>query len=313
MKVAFIIDPIETLNIDKDSTYMMLKAAQARHWEQYIVEVKDLFIEDGIAYGDMLLFNFNTKNDPWYSLAEPQKINLSKFNAIFMRKDPPFDMNYIYATYILSVAKRNGTLIVNSPESLRNINEKISILQYPMFAAKTMVSKSFKTINRFLLKYQDIVVKPLDQMGGNSVFRIQIGDYNKNVILENITHNQKRFIIIQQYQIEIEQGDKRILIVNGQPLKYLVVRMPKSGDFRGNVARGATISIRKLTIQEHYIAMTVGKDLKLKGVLFAGIDMIGDKITEINITSPTMIQEIYKESSIDAASILMDAVTDKLV
>ena len=230
-----------------------------------------------------------------------------------MRKDPPFDMSYIYATYVLSTAQKEGALVVNDPQALRNINEKVSIVKYPECTPKTLVTKSFKQINDFLACYQDIVVKPLGGMGGDSVFRIQPGDHNKNVILETITQNQERFIMAQQYQPEIEQGDKRILIINGQPLEYLVVRIPQPGDFRGNVARGATTSIRKLTAREYDIAVTVGKDLKAEGVLFAGIDMIGEALTEINITSPTMIQEIYNESGVDAASILMDVVAEKLI
>ena len=313
MKVAFVIDPIETFAIHKDSTYMMLKAGSARNWQQYVVQINDLFIEDGTAYGDVRLFNFNANSGSWYLLDQPQKINLSEFHAIFMRKDPPFDMSYIYATYVLSTAQKEGALVVNDPQALRNINEKVSIVKYPECTPKTLVTKSFKQINDFLACYQDIVVKPLGGMGGDSVFRIQPGDHNKNVILETITQNQERFIMAQQYQPEIEQGDKRILIINGQPLEYLVVRIPQPGDFRGNVARGATTSIRKLTAREYDIAVTVGKDLKAEGVLFAGIDMIGEALTEINITTPTMIQEIYNESGVDAASILMDVVAEKLI
>ena len=313
MKVAFIIDPIETFSIHKDSTYMMLKAAAARNWQQYILQINDLFIEDGLPYGNARLFTFNTEGNPWYLLDEPEKINLSEFHAIFMRKDPPFDMGYIYATYVLSTAQRDGALVVNDPQALRDINEKVSIVQYPELTPKTLVARSFEQIDDFLQRYQDIVVKPLDGMGGDSVFRIQLGDHNKNVILETITQNQQRFIMAQQYQPEIEDGDKRILIINGEPLEYLVVRLPQPGDFRGNIARGATTSIRKLTAREYDIATTVGKDLKAQGVLFSGIDMIGEALTEINITSPTMIQEIYNESGVDAASILMDIVAEQLI
>ena len=183
MKVAFVIDPIETFAIHKDSTYMMLKAGSARNWQQYVVQINDLFIEDGTAYGDMRLFNFNANSGSWYLLDQPQKINLSEFHAIFMRKDPPFDMSYIYATYVLSTAQKEGALVVNDPQALRNINEKVSIVKYPECTPKTLVTKSFKQINDFLACYQDIVVKPLGGMGGDSVFRIQPGDHNKNVIL----------------------------------------------------------------------------------------------------------------------------------
>ena len=313
MKVLFVIDPIETLDIYRDSTYMMMKAAKARNFQQYVAQTNDLFIEHGVAYGCVRPFNFNTKNATWYVLGEFQKINLSKFPVIFMRKNPPFDMNYIYTTYILSMAQKDGALIVNNPQALRDINEKVSITRYPEFMPQTIVTKSFKYIDIFLQRYQDIVVKPLDGMGGNSIFRIRVGDHNKNVILETITQNQRYFIMAQKYQSEIQQGDKRILIVNGQPLEYLAVRVPSPGDFRGNISRRATTSIRKLTTREYDVALTIGKNLKEEGILFSGIDMIGNKVTEINITSPTMIQEIYDASGIDASSILMDFIVKELL
>ena len=312
MKVAFVIDPIQTFNIYKDSTYMMLKEGKLRGWDQYVLEPKDLFIEDSVAYGNARKFNFNSKKNNWYLLDNLKTIDLSQCETIFIRKNPPFDIDYLYSTYVLSLAQRHGALIINDPESLRNMNEKISIIKYSHLIPKTLLTKSIKKLNEFLEKYQDIIVKPLDGMGGKSVFRIQFNDYNKNVILETITQDQERFIMAQQYQNEIEFGDNRILIINGTPLEYLASRVPPKGDFRGNTLRGAKTTVRTLNQREYEIASTVAKDLKNNGILFAGIDIIGTVLTEINITSPTMIQEIYNVSGINAASILMDSITDIL-
>ncbi len=313
IKIAYIIDPIESFNIQKDSTFMMLHAAKALGWSQYVLEMNDLWVEDGIAYGRAhhiaLLSNTDKK---WYRIIESETFDLSHFSAIFMRKDPPFDMEYVYATYILEMAERLGTLIVNKPSTLRDSNEKFSITRYPEFAPKTLITREFSQIIRFLDQHKDIIVKPLDGMGGESIFRIKEADPNRNVILETITSYQTQFVMAQVYQKEIVDGDKRILIVDGEPLEYLVARIPSPEDGRGNTARGAQTIVRKLKTYEYDIAATVGKDLKEAGVLFAGIDVIGSALTEINITSPTMIQQIYHQSGVNAAERLMEIVKDRI-
>lgn len=315
MKVAFIIDPLHTFNIKKDTSYMMMLSAAKKDWQQYVFELEDIFVEDGIAYGEgnKLTLTGSEVHNKWYHLTPINKLKLGDFDAIFMRKDPPFNMEFVYATYILEMSEKQGALIVNKPQNLRDANEKFSITRYPDLTPKTMVSRSFKHIKRFINDYQDVVVKPLDGMGGESIFRIQPNDSNKNVILETITKYESQFIIVQQYQAAIKDGDKRILIINGDPLEYLVARIPSKDDNRGNLARGASTVVRKVNQKEHEIASIIGKDLKAAGVLFAGIDVIGECLTEINITSPTMTQQIFNESGVNATDILMDVVKDILL
>ncbi len=314
MKVAFIIDPLHTFNIKKDTAYMMMLSVAKKEWQQYVFELQDIFVEDGVAYGQgyELILTGSKEHNKWYQLTPGDKMKLGEFDAIFMRKDPPFNMEFVYATYILDLAEKQGALIINKPQTLRDANEKFSITRYPNLTPKTMVSRSFKVIKDFIERYQDVVVKPLDGMGGESIFRIQPNDPNKNVILETITRYESRFIMVQEYQAAIKEGDKRILIVDGEPLEYLVARIPSKDDSRGNLARGATPVVRKLTAEEFEIAAIVGKDLKESGVLFAGIDVIGNRLTEINITSPTMAQQIYNENGINATDILMDVVEDRI-
>lgn len=312
MKAAFIIDTIEKIDIKTDSTYMMIKNAKIKNWQTYILFIQDIFSENGKAYGNARFIIVNKKIRPWYVLHNPKKIELKKFNVIFMRKDPPLDINYINVTYILSQAELEGSLIINSTQALRNINEKFYITKYLEFIPNTIITKSFNEINTFILKYKNVILKPLNESSGESIFHVKIGDHNKNVIIENITDNQKKFIMAQEYIKEIENGDKRILIINGQPLTYLASRIPHKDDFRGNVKKGAKTIIRKIKEKEFYIAKTIGSDLKEQGVIFAGIDIIGEKLTEVNISSPTMIQEIYKKSGIDASDMLIETINKKL-
>ena len=315
MKVAFVIDPLHTFDLKKDTTYMMMLSVAKKDWQQYVFELGEIFVEDGVAYGEgyELILTGSKEPNKWYQLIPTDKIKLGDFNAIFMRKDPPFNMEFVYATYMLELAEKQGALVVNKPQTLRDANEKFSISRYPNLAPKTMVSRSFAHIKRFIENYQDVVVKPLDGMGGESIFRIQANDPNKNVILETITQYESKFIMVQQYRPEIEAGDKRILIIDGEPLEYLVARIPSKDDSRGNLARGASTVVRKVNAEEYEIASIVSRDLKESGVLFAGIDVIGNCLTEINITSPTMTQQIYNESGINATDLLMDVVEDKII
>lgn len=313
IRVAYISDPLEQFNIKKDSTYMMMQAAQKRRWQQYVLEMNDLRAEDGVAFGSASLLHLSgNRKQSWYELETSKTFRLDEFDVILMRKDPPFNLEYIYATYMLALAEQKGALVVNKPSALRNWNEKFSIMRYPEFSPNTLITRSFTDIYQFLSRYRDIIVKPLDGMGGESVFRIRENDVNRNVILETMTCNQTRFIMAQEYQPAIREGDKRILIFDGEPLEYLVARIPDPTDGRGNTARGAQTQVKKLTLEEYDIAASIGKDLKAEGILFAGIDMIGHAVTEINITSPTMIQQIYHKSGVNAADILMEIISDKL-
>lgn len=313
MKVGFIIDDLNSFNISKDSTFMMLQAAQDKGWEVYTFYLNDLYIINGDPKGNSLKIKIHKSKQNWYEvLSQHNDFSLSDLDCVFMRKDPPFDMEYIYVTYMLDLAKKNGVLIVNSPQALRDFNEKVAISNYPKFAPNTLITRDYKQINKFYEKYKDIIVKPLDGMGGSSIFRIKDGDKNKNVILEVLTEHQSKYIMVQDYQKSISDGDKRILIVNGEPIKYLLARVPSEKDNRGNLAAGATAEVRELNDSDYKIAKKVAKKLKKQGVMFAGIDVIGDKLTEVNITSPTGIQKIYKVTKINAASLLMQAVEQKI-
>ncbi|QIW10163.1 glutathione synthase [Francisella sp. LA112445] len=313
MKVGFIIDNLNSFNISKDSTFMMLQAAQDKGWEVYTFYLDDLYIINGDPKGNSLKIKIHKNKQTWYEvLSQHNDFSLLDLDCIFMRKDPPFDMEYIYVTYMLDLAKKNGVLIVNNPQALRDFNEKVAISNYPKFAPHTLITRSYNQINKFYEKHKDIIVKPLDGMGGSSIFRIKDGDKNKNVILEVLTEHQSKYIMVQDYQKAIKEGDKRILIVNGEPIKYLLARVPSEKDNRGNLAAGATAEVRELKDSDYKIAKKVAKKLKKQGVMFAGIDVIGDKLTEVNITSPTGIQEIYKATKINAASLLMQAVEQKI-
>lgn len=313
MKVGFIVDDLNTFNVSKDSAYMMMLAAQDKGWEIYTFYLNDLSIINGKPKGDALNIKLHKAKQTWYEIiSQHHDFSLLDLDCIFMRKDPPFNMEYVYVTYMLDLAKKNNVLVVNNPQALRDFNEKVAISNYPKLAPNTLITRNYKEINKFYEKYKDIIVKPLDGMGGSSIFRIKDGDKNKNVILETLTQHQSQYIMVQDYQEAIKDGDKRILIVNGEPIKYLLARIPSDKDNRGNLAAGATAEVRELGDVEYKIAKKVGKKLKKHGVMFAGLDVIGDKLTEINITSPTCIQEIYKATKINAASLLMQAVEQKI-
>ncbi|MFZ9035355.1 MAG: glutathione synthase [Francisellaceae bacterium] len=308
MKLLFIIDPIDSFDTQKDSTFMMMHAAAKRGWQLVCAEMDDLWVENGQAFVDSALLTLIDDKHNWYDLGEKSSTLLSDFDVVLMRKDPPFDMEYVYATYTLDLAEKQGVLIVNKPQNIRDANEKFAITQYPQFAPETLITRKYARIKDFLNRHKDIIVKPLDGMGGASIFRIKIGDANTNVILETITKHETVTVMVQKFEPAIKDGDKRILIIDGEPLPYLMARIPAENDGRGNLAAGAEAKIRKLTDQEYKMAKIIGQDLRQKGALFVGLDVIGDKLTEINNTSPTGIQHIYKESGVNAADILMEAI-----
>ncbi|MFC4891853.1 glutathione synthase [Pseudofrancisella aestuarii] len=313
MKVGFIIDRLETFNIGKDSTYMMLNAVHDKGWDIYAFYLNDLSILNGVPFGNAKVFKFNHNSESsWYTIESEHKMALTDLDVILMRKDPPFNMEYIYVTYMLDLAKKANVLIVNNPQALRDYNEKVAISNFPQYSPQTLVTRSYAEINEFYEQYKDIIVKPLDGMGGSSIFRIKDGDKNKNVILEMLTEHQTKYIMVQDYQATISKGDKRILIVDGEPINYCLARIPSDKDNRGNLAAGATAEVRELDLVEYQIAKDVALKLKTHGVMFAGIDVIGNKLTEINITSPTGIQEIYKNTGINAAGLLVEAIEKRL-
>jgi len=310
--LGVVMDPIATIKIKKDSTFAMLLAAQARQWPIWYMELNDLSAKDGCAFATMRALKVIDDPDRWYEFGESRHVALHEVDVILMRKDPPFNMEYIYATYILELAERSGSLIVNKPSALRDANEKFFTTWFPQCTAATIVTRQSGDILEFLNQHHDIIVKPLDGMGGASIFRITQGDLNTNVIIETLTLHQSRFIMAQRYIADIEKGDKRILLVDGVPVPYALARIPPQGEVRGNLAVGGTGVGVALSKRDQWICDEVGPTLKEKGLMFVGLDVIGDYLTEINITSPTCIRELDKLYKLDIAGQLMDAIESRL-
>lgn len=306
MKLGMVMDPIESINIKKDSTFAMLLAARRRNWDVYYMQVSDLNVADGLAQATAR--RLDVKDDPagWFTLGEPEPVALRSLDVILMRKDPPFNMEYIYATYVLDLAVRQGARVINNPQSLRDANEKFSTTWFPQCAAPTLVTRQAGQILAFLRHHKDIVLKPLDGMGGASIFRVTQEDKNTNVIIETLTDHGQRFAIAQRYIPEITKGDKRILLINGEPVPYALARIPPAGETRGNLAVGGTGKGVPLSDRDLWICQQLAPELKQRGLVFVGIDVIGDYLTEINVTSPTCIRELDKLYNLDIAGQLMD-------
>ncbi len=306
IKFGMIMDPIDQININKDTSFAMLLEAQSRQWELHYMELNDLCLKDG--FGQARTRRLNVCRDPeqWFRFGAEQNLALAELDVIIMRKDPPFDLEYIYATYILEQAEREGALIINKPQSLRDANEKMFTAWFPQCCATTLVARDADQIRDFLQENQEIILKPLDGMGGSSIFHVRENDPNLSVILETITAHESRFIMAQRYLPEIKNGDKRILIINGQAVPYALARIPADGETRGNLAAGGRAEGRELTDRDRWIAEQVGPILKQKGLIFVGIDVIGDHLTEINVTSPTCVQELDKLYELNISALLMD-------
>lgn len=285
-------DPIGSINIEKDSTFEMLWQAQNLGWELHYFEMADLSIEDGTALGESRRLKVFQNTLDWHELQEANRIELGQLDAILMRKDPPFDMEFVYATYILELAKQQGALVVNDPQALRDCNEKAYCAWFPEFCPKTLISRREDQIRFFLNKHKDIILKPLDGMGGASVFRVGTDSPNIGVIIETLTAHGQRFAMAQEFVPQINAGDKRILIVGGKPVPYVLARIPAEGETRGNLAAGARGVAQPLSESNRTLAEAIGPELVKRGILFAGLDVIGDRLTEINVTSPTCIKEI---------------------
>lgn len=307
-------DNISKIKINKDSSFSMLLEMHRRKYEIYYIEIDKLYLLNNKAYAiGKRLININKNTKKWYKLEKEKNISLKDLDFILIRKNPPFDLEYIYATYILEQAEKSGILVLNKPKSLRNYNEKISTTYFSHLIPNTLVSKNKKKIEEFYKKNKDIILKPLNKMGGDSVFRIKNKDKNFHVIVETITKHGKRFCMAQKYLSEIKNGDKRILIVNGKPIPYCLARIPKNDEIRGNLAKGGSCEVRNLTKNDWKIANFLSPFLKKKGLIFVGLDIIGDKLTEINITSPTCIQEIEKKfPKLSIAKILFNEIEKKI-
>jgi glutathione synthase len=310
--IGVIMDPIEQINIAKDSTWAMILAAQKRGWQVRYMQQTDLFTRDGTVYAESRVVKLLPEQDPWLELQPTNTHELSECSAILMRKDPPFDLEYIYTTYMLELVERLGTLIVNKPQSLRDCNEKFFTASFPQCAPPTLVTLSASQLRQFIQEHGDCIFKPLDGMGGASVFRVQSNDPNKGVIIETLTQHGTTSIMAQRFIPEISEGDKRILMVDGNPAPYALARIPLAGETRGNLAAGGTGKGIALSDRDYWICEQVGPVLKDKGILFAGLDVIGDYLTEINVTSPTCIRELDRQFELDIAGDLMDAIELRL-
>ena len=311
MRLAFILDQLDTIKIHKDSSYAMICAAAARGHSIYVIYQGDLIWRDNavVSFARSLTLVDQPKPDVcWYQIGEKSVVPLHAFYAVLMRKDPPFDMEYVYTTYLLELAEKQGARIINSPRSIRDSNEKLAISQFPQFMAPTLVTRQVSLILEFLQQHRDIILKPLDSMGGAGIFRVDDADHNVNAIVETITHGGTRTIMAQRYIPEIVKGDKRILMIGGKPVPYALARIPKPGETRGNLSAGGTGTAQPLSAHDQKIADTVGPELVKQGLLLVGLDVIGDYLTEINVTSPTGMQEIYNQTGFDAAAMMMDVI-----
>jgi glutathione synthase len=311
-KLGIISDPISGFNIKKDTGFAMMMAAQTRGYELYYMEMGDLYLYQGNAMATAAKAQVFDDETHWYQLEEKQDIALSELDVILMRKDPPFDTEYIYATYMLERAEQSGTLIINKPQSLRDANEKLFTAWFSDHTPDTLVTRSQAQIRSFLDKHQDIILKPLDGMGGASIFRVKHNDPNIGVICETLTEHGSRFAMAQQFIPEIKQGDKRVLVVDGEVIPYCLARIPQGGETRGNLAAGGRGEARPISEDDRKIAEAVAPILKAKGLVFVGLDIIGNKLTEINVTAPTCVKEIEAAYDISIMDKLFDAIAHKL-
>jgi len=312
IKLGMVMDSIDHINIKKDTSFAMLLEAQARGWELHYMEFNDLYLSNGKPYARTRTVKVQREINNWYQFIEEQDIPLQRLDTIIMRKDPPFDSEYVYATHILEQAESLGCYVVNKPQSLRDANEKLFTSWFPQCCADSLVARDPKRFKSFLKQHKEMILKPLDGMGGSSIFHIRENDPNLNVVLELMTEYSTRYIMAQRYIPEIKQGDKRILLINGEPIPYALARIPSNGETRGNLAAGGTAEGRELTERDLWIAKQVGPTLKNKGLVFVGIDVIGDYLTEINVTSPTCVQELDAQFGLNISGQLMDHIENTL-
>ncbi len=312
VRTGVVMDPIAGIKVHKDSTFAMLLEAQRRGHDVYYMEPADVQVADGQAMASMR--RIEVRDDPadWFSLEAAEQMPLAALDLVLMRRDPPFDMDYVYLTYILELAERQGVMVINRPASLRDANEKFFISRFPQCCVPMVITRRAAEITAFVAQHGRAVVKPLDGMGGDSVFQLNPGDPNLNVILESITHHERQLVMAQQFIPEIRDGDKRILLIDGAPVPYALARFPGQGDFRDNLAKGGTGKGVPLSERDHWVCEQVGPVLRDMGILFAGLDVIGDWLSEINVTSPTCIRELDAEYGLNIAGQMFDAAEARL-
>jgi glutathione synthase len=306
-------DPIEAIKPAKDSTLAILLAAQARGWELFYAEQKDLYLRDGVAFGRLAPLKVFDDPKAWYARSEAAPGRLGDYDVILMRKDPPFDTEYIYSTYILDRAQIQGALVCNRPQGLRDMNEKVYTAWFPECCAPTLISRDMHDMSEFLREHRKAVCKPLDGMGGRSIFVLEQGDKNRNVVFETLTGYGTRYAIVQRYLPEIvTAGDCRVILVDGEPVPFVLQRMPGAEDHRGNLAAGARAESRPLNDRDRWLCSVIGPKLKAAGMIFVGLDVIGDFVTEINVTSPTGIRELDRKHGVDIGGMLVSAISRAL-
>ena len=310
--LGVVMDPIQSIKPAKDTSLALMLSAQARGWQLFYFEMADLWLENGIARGHARAIKVRDNAKDWFSFGDEQIVDLGDLDAILMRKDPPFDSEYVYATYILERAEAAGALVVNRPQSLRDANEKAYTAWFSQCTPPTLITRARAQWDRFRAEHGDVIAKPLDGMGGASIFRLRTDDPNASVVFETLTDHGQRYCMLQKFIPAISAGDKRILVVDGQAMPYVLARIPASGETRGNLAAGGRGVVMPISEREQWIAEQVGPSLRDKGLLFVGLDVIGDYLTEINVTSPTCLREIEREQGIDIASQLFDAIESRL-
>lgn len=313
VSLGIVMDPISSIHFKKDSSLAMLWAAQKRGWQLFYMEPKDLYLLAGVAYARMRSLTVYAEEQHFFELGAEQDLKLNYLDVVLMRKDPPFNNEFVYSTYILERAEQSGVLVVNKPRSLRDCNEKLFATLFADLMVPTIVSCRSDILKSFIEEQRDVILKPLDEMGGASIFRHREGDPNLSVILETLTLRGTRQIMVQRYIPEIVAGDKRILMINGEPISYCLARIPVQGETRGNLAAGGKGVAQPLSTRDYEIASVIGPVLRDKGLLFVGLDVIGEYLTEINVTSPTCIREIDKAYDTKIAEKLMDCIASKLV
>ncbi len=312
VQLGILMDPIQSIRVYKDSSFAMLLAAQARDWELFYMEQPDLYLRDATALARMRRLRVQDQQQDWFELDEPLDRPLAELDVVLMRKDPPLNLEFLYTTYILEQAELAGALVVNRPEALRNSNEKLFTARFPQCCAPTVVSRDPARLRSFLDQQADIILKPLDAMGGSSIFRVRAGDPNISVILETLTDLGQRSAMAQTFIPAISAGDKRILMIDGEPVPYALARIPAAGETRGNLAAGGRGEGVELSERDRWICAQVGPELRARGLTFVGLDVIGDYLTEINVTSPTCIRELDRIYGLDIAGQLMDSIAEKL-
>jgi glutathione synthase len=309
VRLVVVMDPIEAIKPAKDSTLAILVAAQARGWQLFYAEQKDLWLRDGIAWGRLAPLEVFDDPRTWFVRGKTQNAKLGEFDVILMRKDPPFDTEYIYTTYILDRAMDQGAMVCNRPQGLRDMNEKVYTAWFPECCAPTLITRDMQDMSEFLREHGKAVCKPLDGMGGRSIFVLEQGDKNRNVVFETLTDYGTRYAIVQRYLPEIvTAGDCRIILVDGEPVPFALMRIPMPEDNRGNLAAGARAESRPLNERDRWLCSQIGPKLKAAGMIFVGLDVIGDFVTEINVTSPTGIRELNKRHAVDIGAMLVDAI-----